>query len=718
MRYKEKRTTLFRRWLLIEMCFLAFMTLISTSVYLYADYHIKRQLDALHESNANRAGAEITAVFDAAQTAVDEYILNPSVRTLAGTGVSAEQRKLADLIDDIKQTNSASDAIAEIIIYLKNDDIFISSAGIMDGVLFSQLYNGSNLNNCISSPTSDGRFIAIYYGRGGYDTAVYTQQFMDSAFVCAVIDSSRIEQILAKNLQDEKSTFFVLTEEYELLFALDNDIATEAADLLDFTDTDTTQTITLSNRDYVRFVSENDGLKTVLLIDHGNYLTGHLRIQRTAILLLAASIIIGLGVSYYITRFKYGPIQEVFNATKAITPEHIFTGSKHELEQIKNAVEFINAQKEEASSLLQKHNTHIKDNALKMLLDGGIEYNSMTGHIKSLLDIHTDTIYTTAVIDPDKNTSSAISTHLRELSNIAKHAFIKGGRLVLIFDCTEADAIARLQKADASGILHGTAAVGISGISSDGLRESYRHAMNGLNRKILPGTPQIIPPLEDPKVKIITISAEDDIQLSGFIQSGDEKSAISLLDRLTHIPDTDHLDFFSFKSYLFSIANVVIRCSEGAMKEDNVHKLLSQLNNVFEREDHVNISRALHSAVTAAAESYRQKKNSGNKELNRTLIGFIENRISDTQLSADMIAEAMSLNAAYLRRFFKEQNGISLWDFINFRRIEKAKNLLVSTDSGVKNIAEDCGYISITTFSRAFRRFTGMTPGGYRTLYH
>ena len=297
MKNNDSRNRLFRRWLLIEMCFLAFMTIISTGVYLYADHHIKHQLDELHLSALDRTAAEVTAVLDGAQSAADEYFLNPTVRMLAATGISSGQRELAELTDAIKQTNSASDAVAEIIIYLKDDDVFISSAGVLDSVLFSELYDGGDLIERIATPDAAGRFSPVYYGRGGYDTAVYAHPLLGGGYICAVIDSSRIEQILSDNLQGESNTFFVLTSANELLFALDSGIATQSSPLLSADGSGEAQNITVSGREYVCFSTESSGLKTVSLIDRNNYLAGHLRIQRTAMLILAVSVLLGLGIS-------------------------------------------------------------------------------------------------------------------------------------------------------------------------------------------------------------------------------------------------------------------------------------------------------------------------------------------------------------------------------------------------------------------------------------
>lgn len=51
------------------------------------------------------------------------------------------------------------------------------------------------------------------------------------------------------------------------------------------------------------------------------------------------------------------------------------------------------------------------------------------------------------------------------------------------------------------------------------------------------------------------------------------------------------------------------------------------------------------------------------------------------------------------------------------QRIEIAKQLLVSTDSNLNQIAEQIGYANDIALIRLFKKYTGVTPGKYRELY-
>jgi two-component system response regulator YesN len=58
--------------------------------------------------------------------------------------------------------------------------------------------------------------------------------------------------------------------------------------------------------------------------------------------------------------------------------------------------------------------------------------------------------------------------------------------------------------------------------------------------------------------------------------------------------------------------------------------------------------------------------------------------------------------------------GISLWDYLNRFRIQKAKELLLLTDESITAIAADVGYEDISYFSRVFREIAGCSPRAFR----
>lgn len=95
-------------------------------------------------------------------------------------------------------------------------------------------------------------------------------------------------------------------------------------------------------------------------------------------------------------------------------------------------------------------------------------------------------------------------------------------------------------------------------------------------------------------------------------------------------------------------------------------------------------------------------------------------RLIDERLSENPAAPALSelaalcnLSVRQLTRGFKVSRGCSLGDYIESRRMENAKRLLVAGET-VKTIAFAMGFASPSSFTFAFRRAVGISPSQFR----
>jgi signal transduction histidine kinase/DNA-binding response OmpR family regulator len=83
-------------------------------------------------------------------------------------------------------------------------------------------------------------------------------------------------------------------------------------------------------------------------------------------------------------------------------------------------------------------------------------------------------------------------------------------------------------------------------------------------------------------------------------------------------------------------------------------------------------------------------------------------------LSREDLASASDMNPDTFSRMFNQHTGKTLPDYINELRINEVKRRLNETDHSITRICFDTGFDSIRTFNRAFKKFTGKTPGGFR----
>lgn len=94
---------------------------------------------------------------------------------------------------------------------------------------------------------------------------------------------------------------------------------------------------------------------------------------------------------------------------------------------------------------------------------------------------------------------------------------------------------------------------------------------------------------------------------------------------------------------------------------------------------------------------------------------YIDRHLDD-DLTLKGLADTAGLSPNYFSHIFKEMIGISLWDYITVKRIEKAVHLIRNTDKKMTmlDIATKCGFNNTVNFNKAFKKYKGITPGELR----
>jgi AraC-like DNA-binding protein len=87
---------------------------------------------------------------------------------------------------------------------------------------------------------------------------------------------------------------------------------------------------------------------------------------------------------------------------------------------------------------------------------------------------------------------------------------------------------------------------------------------------------------------------------------------------------------------------------------------------------------------------------------------------SGKTLNIRELAQEFRLSPAYLQRLFKDQTGVSMGEWMNEQRLQRAANLLADSYMSVKEIAYTIGYEHASSFIRAFERRFAQAPLRYR----
>jgi AraC-like DNA-binding protein len=88
---------------------------------------------------------------------------------------------------------------------------------------------------------------------------------------------------------------------------------------------------------------------------------------------------------------------------------------------------------------------------------------------------------------------------------------------------------------------------------------------------------------------------------------------------------------------------------------------------------------------------------------------FINTHYAD-QLNVEYLSRMSGVSASYLNRLFKRKFGMGVQEVIIAARMTAAKEMLLTGNFMIKQVAAKCGYDDPLYFSKAFRKYYGYSP--------
>jgi AraC-type DNA-binding domain-containing proteins len=126
----------------------------------------------------------------------------------------------------------------------------------------------------------------------------------------------------------------------------------------------------------------------------------------------------------------------------------------------------------------------------------------------------------------------------------------------------------------------------------------------------------------------------------------------------------------------------------------------------------------INEIILVTARSYGKKgREPGEYEIKQDLIDEIINYIdlnSDKLIKVSEISRDLGYSSSYISHLFSRKMGMSIKDYCDNLRLEKALKLLKESDVTVSELADRFSYSSVHSFSKAVKAKYGMSPSSLR----
>jgi len=165
------------------------------------------------------------------------------------------------------------------------------------------------------------------------------------------------------------------------------------------------------------------------------------------------------------------------------------------------------------------------------------------------------------------------------------------------------------------------------------------------------------------------------------------EKVIALANMLSHVGD-------------YCVEQAVLR--EAIFQQGSKNQPLDSLGNAV--RDKANV---LHGEKTA-------------KEPNKLLqpaLAYIKKHPQE-KLTLPKMAALCSISTSYFSKLFSKENLGNLSDYVNHIKMERAQELLISTDWSIGAIAENLGFDDCGYFIKVFKHETSRTPLEYRNIHN
>lgn len=221
---------------------------------------------------------------------------------------------------------------------------------------------------------------------------------------------------------------------------------------------------------------------------------------------------------------------------------------------------------------------------------------------------------------------------------------------------------------------------------------------------------------EDERMNQLLQHSNQYLEFSKALYIADERTIIPEKEKLFEVLNKESLK----EGQLHVLGLILAIAKKFYTNHANFNEIFGEQYNYFEKVERVEDTRSLKLWLTNyidwiidySVEKLHIKENDIILKAKR----YINNHYANSMLSLKEIADYVELNEKYFTSKFSKETGETFINYLTSLRIEKAKDLLMTTNFRIYEIAEMVGYRNVENFNRVFKKNIGTSPAQFRKV--
>lgn len=658
-------------------------------------------------------------------------------------------RTSPEAIRALDQYKATSSMIDEIHLYFHNDKRIYSSKGLTDFEVFADNFSFASWDkpslyrdlNEVKHPTVRPADLVTRIGgvqdrKLAFLIPITPNSLNPHATVMYFIKEAEITNLIDSILGNYQGLTFVLDAEGQVLAAnRQGDTLSQEASQILFKETAPgihEQTLDGKEHSIVSVQSESNGWTYMTVMPSSQFFSSVIDVRSVMIMISALVLLIGAVIALVLARMQYRPISSLVEFASSRYPETQNNGKhsyRNELERIRSALQDYSsrmdiqepfARNHYLSTLIKVGNTEHLSPELTQLFDLNLNKQSLFVMVigwneakPSNMDHRSRIIHHLARFELPELQATGYGVELTQLDQFA---------IIINFDTVEAlDELAQMKQITEqirSMLMNTFAITPMIGTGScyhhlHELNQSYIEACSAFDL-LVPGefgSVALFADLSKTPSHSFWIPNHVQLKLTQSLKQGNYEIASQMIRSSVDSLTTSKLPALLVRCISFDLLNTILKTAT----ELGEHHMLQRIapGMVFS-SSLKELESVLLSLASQVCTEVEQDSKQEEQSLIDRIIEYIDTHFTDHNLSLDTISCEFEISPSHVSRSFKDKTGINFVQYIWQKRLDRMIHQLKTTDTPLKDLIQEVGYLDTPNFIRKFKKETGLTPGQYR----